>query len=61
VLAAVLATTLAACQAIGLRLTPFLPGAAARVTTQCTPDASGRLPSPAPLLPRIVPAAERPE
>jgi methionyl-tRNA synthetase len=60
-LAAVLITALRACQAIGLRLTPFLPGAAARITTQCTPDASGQLPSPAPLLPRIVPAAERPE
>ena len=59
--AAVLAAALAACQAIGLRLTPFLPGAGARITTQCIPDASGRLPSPAPLLPRIDPAAERPE
>ena len=52
-LAAVLATLLRACQAIGAHLAPFLPDAAARVTSQCTPDAAGQLPSPAPLLPRI--------
>jgi methionyl-tRNA synthetase len=54
-LAAVLAALLRACQAIGTHLAPFLPDAAARVTSQCTPDAAGRLPSPAPLLPRIAP------
>ena len=34
---------------------PFLPDAAARITRQCTPDATGRLPCPVPLLPRISP------
>jgi methionyl-tRNA synthetase len=52
-LAAVLSALLRACQAIGTHLAPFLPDAAARVTTQCTPDAAGLLPAPAPVLPRI--------
>jgi methionyl-tRNA synthetase len=52
-LAAVLATLLAACQAIGAHLAPFLPDAAARIARQCAPDAAGCLPRPAPLLPRI--------
>jgi methionyl-tRNA synthetase len=52
-LAAVLSTLLGACQAIGTHLAPFLPDAAARITRQCAPDATGRLPGPAPLLPRI--------
>ncbi len=52
-LAAVLSALLRACQAIGTHLAPFLPDAAARVTRQCTPDAAGLLPDPAPLVPRI--------
>ena len=50
---AVLSALLRACQAIGTQLTPFLPDAAARITRQCAPDATGLLPRPAPLLPRI--------
>jgi methionyl-tRNA synthetase len=52
-LTAVLAALLAACQAIGARLAPFLPDAAARIARQCAPDAAGCLPRPAPLLPRL--------
>jgi methionyl-tRNA synthetase len=52
-LAAVLSTLLGACQAVGTHLAPFLPDAAARITRQCTPDATGHLPDPAPILPRI--------
>jgi methionyl-tRNA synthetase len=52
-LATVLAALLAACQAIGTHLAPFLPDAAARITRQCAPDESGYLPRPSPLLPRI--------
>jgi methionyl-tRNA synthetase len=51
---AVLSVLLLACQAIGTHLVPFLPDAAARITRQCAPDEAGSLPSPAPLLPRIV-------
>jgi methionyl-tRNA synthetase len=56
-LAAVLARLLRACQSIGAQLAPFLPDAADRITRQCTPDrcmphGRGRLPRPAPLLPR---------
>jgi methionyl-tRNA synthetase len=54
-LSAVLSALLRACQAAGPLLAPFLPDAAARVTRQCTPDAAGLLPRPAPLLPRIAP------
>ncbi|MDQ2811180.1 MAG: hypothetical protein M3Z75_04690 [Actinomycetota bacterium] len=59
-LAAVLSALLRACQAAGTFLPPFLPDASARITRQCAPDATGLLPEPAPLLPRItlpVPAA----
>jgi methionyl-tRNA synthetase len=52
-LAGVLSSLLSACQAIGTDLAPFLPDAAARITRQCTQDAAGLLPPPAPLLPRI--------
>jgi methionyl-tRNA synthetase len=52
-LAAVLSALLRACRAVGVHLGPFLPGAAARITAQCTADRDGRLPPPAPLLPRI--------
>ncbi|MCW2895393.1 MAG: methionine--tRNA ligase [Actinomycetia bacterium] len=61
-LAAVLSGLLRACQAIGEHLRPFLPDAATRITRQCATDATGLLPGPAPILPRItepVPA-ERP-
>jgi methionyl-tRNA synthetase len=51
---AVLSALLLACQAIGTYLTPFLPDAAARIIRQCAPDEAGLLPSPAPLLPRII-------
>jgi methionyl-tRNA synthetase len=51
----VLSALLFACQSIGAHLVPFLPGAAARITRQCTSDSAGLLPSPAPLLPRIAP------
>ena len=52
-LAAVLSGLLRACQAVGEQLRPFLPDAAARITRQCTTDATGCLPRPAPLVPRI--------
>jgi methionyl-tRNA synthetase len=52
---AVLSALLLACQAIGTHLSPFLPEAAARITRQCAASGTGLLPSPAPLLPRIVP------
>jgi methionyl-tRNA synthetase len=51
---AVLAVLLVACQATGTHLASFLPDAAARITRQCAPDETGQLPSPAPLLPRVV-------
>jgi methionyl-tRNA synthetase len=54
---AVLSALLCACQATGAQLSPFLPDAAARIARQCTPGAAGLLPAPAPLLPRIAPAA----
>jgi methionyl-tRNA synthetase len=50
---AVLSGLLLACQAAGTQLAPFLPDAAAGITVQCTPDGTGLLPSPAPVLPRI--------
>jgi methionyl-tRNA synthetase len=43
---------LRACRALAEHLEPFLPGAAARITAQCTPVA-GRLPPAQPLFPRI--------
>jgi methionyl-tRNA synthetase len=49
---AVLAGLIRVCATLGALLTPFLPGAAARVTAQCAP-AGGRLPDPRPLFPRI--------
>jgi len=51
---AVLALLLRACQALGALLAPFLPDASERITRQCTPGATGKLPRPAPLLPRII-------
>jgi methionyl-tRNA synthetase len=54
-LEAVLSVLLLACQAIGTHLTSFLPGTAARIIRQCTPDDDGLLPAAAPILPRIGP------
>ena len=59
-LAAVLSALLRACQAAGTLLAPFLPDASARITRQCTPDATGLLPRPAPLLPKITLPAPAP-
>jgi methionyl-tRNA synthetase len=50
---AVLATLLDACRHLATELTPFLPGAAAAIAGQCTPDPDGRLPEPRPLFLRI--------
>ena len=50
---AVLSAALRACQAIGERLRPFLPDAAARIARQCEPGPDGRLPDAVPVLPRI--------
>jgi methionyl-tRNA synthetase len=52
---AVLSALLLACQAIGAYLAPFLPDTAVRIARQCAPGGTGRLPGPAPLLPRITP------
>jgi methionyl-tRNA synthetase len=52
---AVLSALLLACRAIGTHLAPFLPEAAARITRQCATSGARLLPSPAPLLARIVP------
>jgi methionyl-tRNA synthetase len=41
-----------ACTAVGRELTPFLPDAAARITSQCTPR-GGRLPAPSPVFRRL--------
>jgi methionyl-tRNA synthetase len=41
------------CRTLAEQLQPFLPDAAARIATQCTPRA-GHLPSPRPLFPKIV-------
>ncbi|GAA1630289.1 methionine--tRNA ligase [Catellatospora bangladeshensis] len=48
-----LAALLTACRAVGDLLAPFLPGASALVTAQCTPGPDGTLPPPAPLFPRL--------
>jgi methionyl-tRNA synthetase len=50
---AVLAQLLDACSVLGRELAPFLPDAAARVTTQCTPGGDGRLPDPRPVFRRL--------
>lgn len=52
---AALAVLLGACLALGDLLAPFLPGAAALITAQCTPDATGALPPVTPLFPRLEP------
>ena len=52
---AALRLLLDACQALGRELSPFLPGAAARIAAQCTPGEDGRLPSPSPVFRRLAP------
>jgi methionyl-tRNA synthetase len=54
---AVLGALLHASQALGARLEPFLPDAAARITRQCAPGPDGRLPKPEPVQPRLDPPA----
>jgi methionyl-tRNA synthetase len=49
---AVLSALFGACLALGAELVPFLPDAAARITTQCTPR-QGRLPGPSPVFRRL--------
>ena len=49
---AVLSALFAACLALSVELVPFLPGAAARIGSQCTPR-EGRLPDPAPVFRRL--------
>jgi methionyl-tRNA synthetase len=51
-LTGVLATLHKTCLQLADELTPFLPSAAARITTQCTPI-DGKLPPATPLFPRI--------
>jgi len=52
---AVLSALIGACSAVGRELTPFLPDAAGRITSQCTPR-DGRLPAPSPVFRRLAPA-----
>ena len=51
-LPAVLATLLDACTVLAEQLTPFLPGAAARIKAQCT-SIDGVLPPATPLFSRL--------
>src|SRR6266851_1577078 len=53
---AVLSALIGACSALGRELTPFLPDAAARITSQCTPR-DRRLPAPSPVFRRLALAA----
>ncbi|MFE9425058.1 methionine--tRNA ligase [Kitasatospora sp. NPDC006697] len=48
-----LAVLLHACRTLAGELAPFLPGAAGRVRTQCTPGPDGRVPVPGTLFPRL--------
>jgi methionyl-tRNA synthetase len=48
----ILSALFAACAALGAELEPFLPDAAARIASQCTPR-DGRLPDPAPVFRRL--------
>ncbi|GAA1410422.1 methionine--tRNA ligase [Catellatospora coxensis] len=52
---AALAVLLGACLAFADLLAPFLPGASALITAQCTADPDGLLPPPTPLFPRLEP------
>jgi methionyl-tRNA synthetase len=49
----VLAALARACQLIAGELAPFLPGASARISRQCTAGADGVLPSPSPVFDRL--------
>jgi methionyl-tRNA synthetase len=49
---AVLSALFRACTALAVQLAPFLPDAAVRITSQCTPR-DGRLPDPAPVFRRL--------
>ncbi|HLK73466.1 MAG TPA: methionine--tRNA ligase [Streptosporangiaceae bacterium] len=49
---AVLSALFTACTTLGVQLAPFLPDAAVRITSQCTPR-GGRLPEPAPVFRRL--------
>lgn len=49
----VLATLWEACRAIACHLTPFLPDLAGRITDQCTPTPTGRVPLPRPVQRRL--------
>jgi methionyl-tRNA synthetase len=49
----VLGELLRACRAIGVRLGPFLPDAAERITRQCEAEPDGQLPAAVPALPKI--------
>jgi methionyl-tRNA synthetase len=51
---AVLAALFGACSALGRELAPFLPDAAARIVSRCTPR-DGRLPEAAPVFRRLSP------
>ena len=51
---AVLAALFGACSALGQELAPFLPDAAARIVSRCTPR-DGRLPEAAPVFRRLSP------
>jgi len=50
---AVLGALFGACSALGRELAPFLPDAAARITSRCTPAGNGRLPEAAPVFRRL--------
>lgn len=52
---AALSVLLGACLAFADLLAPFLPGASALITAQCTADPGGTLPPPTPLFPRLEP------
>jgi methionyl-tRNA synthetase len=56
---AVLRLLFEACSALGRKLAPFLPDAAARITGQCTPGGDGRLPAAAPVFRRLAPGSQR--
>jgi len=53
---AVLRALFEACSALGRELAPFLPDAAARITSQCAPGDDGRLPAACPVFRRLAPA-----
>jgi methionyl-tRNA synthetase len=56
---AALQVLLEACQVLGRELSPFLPDAAARISTQCAPGGDGRLPRPSPVFRRLASGGAR--